>query len=228
MMRSLIGGFLLVLLPLAAMTQEISIGEGYVNDTSKTRTSAIRPGFYLGLESGVMRGSANPSQALMAKYEAITAPWALGASAAVGAQVSLSNLLHLRGVLGLTLLPTQIKYDEVGPGTPLTVQFMYLSGDAGAQLHIGHFYRQRAVNVIVGGYAEINAFPEVTSRVNPSPVVPRVELGLSYPMRVSESVSRVELLVSHTLQDALSDETEFELWWNTASRIRVSARIYLF
>jgi hypothetical protein len=228
MIRSLIGGFLLVLLPLAAMAQEISIGENYVNDTTKTRTSAIRPGFYLGLESGVMRGTANPSQALMTKYAAVTAPWAIGASAAFGAQVPLSKLFQLRGVFGLTLLPTQIKYDEVGPGTPLTVQFMYLSGDVGAQVHIGHFYQARAVNLIVGGYAEINAFPEVTSRVNPTPVVPRIELGLSYPMRVGESVSRVELLVSHTLQDALGDGTEFERWWNTASRIRVSARIYLF
>lgn len=227
-MRSLIGGFLLALLPLAAMTQEISVGEGYVNDTSKTRTSAIRPGFYLGLEGGRMRGTANPSQALLAEYEAVTAPWAIGASAAIGMQVPLSKLLQLRGVFGLTLLPTQIKYDEIGPGTPLTVQFMYLSGDVGAQVHIGHFYRERTVNLILGGYAEINAFPEVTSRVNPAHVLPRVELGLSCPMRVGESVSRVEILVSHTLQDALGDDTEFERWWNTASRIRVSARIYLF
>lgn len=219
---------LLVTLTPTVDAQELAFGETYVNDTTKTRTSAIRPGFYLGLESGWMRGTAQATPALLAAYEEVTTPIAVGASAAFGVQVALAKSIQLRGVFGLTLLPTIVKYDEVGPGTPLTVQFMYMSGDVGAQLHVGHFYQQKSVNLIVGAYAEINAFPSVTSRFTPTPVLPRLEVGLSYPMKAGKSLSRVELLASHTLQDALGDETEFDQWWNRASRIRVSARIYLF
>ena len=228
MMRRFAVCVLLGALTHAVDAQELAFGETYVNDTTETRTKAIRPGFYLGLECGWMSGVAQPSPDLAAQYEAVTTPLAFGASAAFGAQVTLSKLLQLRGIFGLTLLPTNVKYDEVGLGTPLTVQFMYMSGDIGAQLHIGHFYRQRALNAIVGAYAEVNAFPDVTSRFTPAPVVPRLEVGVSYPMKVSKSISRVELLASHTLQDALGDETEFDQWWDRASRIRVSARIYLF
>lgn len=227
-MRKLIELLLLGMLPLTVAAQEVSFGESYVSDTSKTRMSAIRPGFYLGLESGAMRGRANPTPALAADYSGVTTPWAFGASVAFCAQIPLSNLIHMRGVVGITLLPTEIRYDETGPGTPLSVPFMYLSGDLGAQLLIGHFYRPNAANFILGGYAEVNAFPGVTGRLNPTPVVPRLELGVSYPVKIGESVSRVELLASHTLDDALGDATEFEAWWETAGRIRVSARIYLF
>lgn len=213
-------------LPFVCLAQSEGTDDYANGDSPRNRFG--RFGFTMGIEVGWFSGAPSPSDTASTVFSEVNASAVPGFSAAVSYDIELGSGLSLRPTTGVTILPTSISYTRFGKVSADEVQFMQLTLDAGAYLTYGETEMATGLGSILGLLYEVNLQPTITNRITPEVGVVRLEAGVSFPLKIGNTATRLALVYSITATPAFGETTVYEQWWSSHNRQRVAMRLAIF
>ncbi len=218
-MKMILGTGVLLLSTLVLSAQE----DAYEGDPS-----TIYWGWEVGIESGLMFGSASPSPEALAKFEDVKGNFGIGVSAGFSASFPISQSLALRPQLLLSILPTTITYDyldfreETHDVYPLTC-------DIPIHLAINNPMETRKLGLLVGPAVEFRIPALESGRPKASTAALRADIGVALPKLWGKSDVLIDLVYGITVTNMLAGgDSVFDNWYGNAGRHRLGLRMNFY
>jgi|GEM_PF-2385340 len=219
MMKMILSTGLLICSALSLLAQE----DAYEGDPT-----TIYWGWEVGIESGLIFGSASPNAEAAAKFNDVKGNIGVGVSAGFSASFPLSEKLALRPQILLTILPTTVTYDFAN-FKEATHEIYPLTCDIPIHLAINNPLQTRKMGLLIGPAIEFRIPALESGRPKASTAVLRADIGIALPKLWGKSDILIELVYGATVTNMLTGGDDvFDSWYENVGRHRLGLRMNFY